>query len=148
MYHADEQNGSLVTTEMAERASCIGHPPCYSSPCSAESHFADNFPTAVATDGMTDGKLVDAEDASRGSYNENLNSASASASNQFEPSGVQTSARNTLSLTQLEGVGDGENLQSWEGVQKGRQHLLEELADILACIFAEVPPTGRSGCSS
>jgi hypothetical protein len=148
MYNADEQDGSGGMGEVAERASCIGNPPCYSSPGSAESHFADNFPTGTATDGMTDGKLADAEYASRGPYNENLNSASASTSNQFEPSGVQTRARNTRSLTQSERVGDGENLQSWEGGQKDRQHLLEELADILACIFAEMPPTGRSGCSS
>jgi hypothetical protein len=133
--------------EVAERASCIGNPPCYSSPASAESRFADNFPTGTAIDGMAEGKLSDAEDASRGPYNENLDSVSAT-SYRCEPSGVQARARNTRSLTQFEGLGDGENLQSWEGVQKGRQALLEELADILACIFAEVPPTGRSGCSS
>jgi hypothetical protein len=148
MYHADDQNGDLVTREMAERASCIGNPPCYSSPGSAESHFADNFPPGTAIDGMAEGKLADAEDASRGPYNENLDSVSASASYRCEPSGVQARARNTRSLTQFEGVGEGEQLQSWEEIQKGRLPMLEELADILACIFAEAPPTGRSGCSS
>jgi hypothetical protein len=133
--------------EVAEHDSCIGHAPCHSYPGSAESHFADNFPTAAAIDGITQGKLADAEDTSRGLYNENLNSVSASASNQFEPSGVQTRAGNTQSLTQFAGVGEGEQLQSREEIQKGRLLLLEELADILACIFAEVPPTGTSGCS-
>jgi len=134
--------------EVAERASCIGNPPCYSSPGSAESHFADNFPTGTAIDGVAEGKLVDAEHASRSPYNENLDSVSVSASYRCEPSGVQARARNTRSLTQFEGVGEGEQLQSWEEIQKGRLSMLEELADILACIFAEVPPTGRSGCSS
>jgi hypothetical protein len=95
---------------------------------------------------MAEGKLADAEDASRGPYNENLDSVSASY--RCEPSGVQSRARNTRSLTQFEGVGEGEQLQSSEEIQKGRLSMLEELADILAYIFAEVPPTGRSGCSS
>lgn len=81
MYHADDQNGGVIVGEVAERGSCIGHSPCYSYPGSAESHFADNFPTAAAIDGITQGKLADAEDTSRGLYNENLNSVSARASN-------------------------------------------------------------------
>jgi hypothetical protein len=92
---------------------------------------------------MTDSKLPDAEGASRDPCIENLDSASTVTNTQFELSGKQARVRNTRSLPRPEGVGDGENLQSRETVQKSRLARLEELADILACIFVEVRPTGR-----
>jgi hypothetical protein len=143
MYHADDQNGDLVTREMAERVSCIGNPLCYSSPYSAESHFAENFPTAFASHGMTGSKLPDAEGTSCFLCSENLDSASAITNIQFEPGGRQARDRNERPRPRPEGVGDGEHHQAREAVQKSRLALLEELADILACIFAEVQTTSR-----
>jgi hypothetical protein len=95
MYHADEQDGSVGMGEVAEHDSCIGHPPCYSYPSSAESHFVNDvpgFPMAFAARGMTNCNQPDEKGTSWGPGSEILNSEVAITNNQFAPSVRQAHA--------------------------------------------------------
>jgi hypothetical protein len=146
MYHADDQNGGVGMGEVAEHRSRIGQAPCCSYPGSAESHFEDNvpgFPNAYGTHALTYSNQADEEDASRGPGNENLDSEPATTNIQFEPSVGQVRAEGIRSGHLPEGDGDGEQLQSRGTAEKCTLAFKEELADILACIFAEVQATGR-----
>jgi hypothetical protein len=146
MYHADDQNGGVVIGEVAERGSCIGHPPCYSYPSSAESHFVNDvpgFPMAFAARGMTNCNQPDEKGTSRGPGSEILNSEVAITNNQFAPSVRQAHAGSIRSGHLLEDDGNREQFQSPETAEKCTLAFKEELADILACIFAEMRATGR-----